>query len=57
MNAIRCGKCISGEHEQCVVSIRMGAPKSLYTWRCDCGCQAVPGRRPVNGFRPDDGLR
>lgn len=57
MNAIRCGRCIAGEHDQCVVSIRMGAPKSLYTWHCDCGCQSTSGRKPVTGLKLDDWLR
>jgi len=44
MTAVRCGRCIAGEHSQCVVSITMGTPRALYKWHCECACQAVDSR-------------
>ena len=37
---IRCGSCISNNHENCVVNIEMGKGMSAYLWRCECICHA-----------------
>jgi hypothetical protein len=42
----RCGRCIAGDHEHCVVMVEMAAhrerrnqPSVPYLWRCGCWCR------------------
>jgi hypothetical protein len=45
----RCGWCIAGDHEHCVVVIEMGhrgrrnQPSVSYMWRCGCWCRGPDG--------------
>jgi hypothetical protein len=43
---VRCGWCITGDHDNCLVIMIMGETRSRndkkatgpYPWRCPCGC-------------------
>jgi hypothetical protein len=51
----RCGWCIAGDHEHCVVVVEMAAhrerrnqPSVSYLWRCGCWCRDPDG--PAGGY-------
>jgi hypothetical protein len=50
----RCGWCIAGDHEHCVVVVEMGhrerrnQPSVSYMWRCGCWCRGPDG--PAGGY-------
>jgi hypothetical protein len=51
----RCGWCIAGDHEHCVVVVEMGTnrerlnqPSVSYLWRCGCWCRDPD--RPAGGY-------
>lgn len=49
MDGIRCGRCVAGAHEECVVTIQMGKLTAGYTWTCRCPCRTrrrVPDEAP-----------
>jgi len=44
----RCGWCIAGDHEHCVVVVEMrhrerNHPSVSYLWRCGCWCREPMG--------------
>lgn len=54
MTGLRCGRCIAGEHGECVESLTMGPPRHLYVWRCGCDCRTAgpPGTGSMASPRP-----
>jgi hypothetical protein len=50
----RCGWCIAGDHEHCVVVVEMAhrerrnQPSVSYLWRCGCWCRDTD--RPAGGY-------
>jgi hypothetical protein len=59
----RCGWCIAGDHEHCVVVVEMrGARRERryqqpvsYLWRCGCWCRDPDGPAPGGTLRKAEG--
>ena len=45
----RCGRCIAGDHDHCIVVLKMGTSREVghrkastsYLWRCGCWCRST----------------
>ena len=58
----RCGWCIAGDHEHCVVVIEMGThrerrnqPPVSYLWRCGCWCRDPDGSARADTLQKAEG--